>query len=261
MRSLGVYRQWNVPNTKREPSRFTHWKAKFRQVQSLKRVHSLQRQSRNASGTKSPKPTLPKLRLISPTATEKEIRRPTPPLREGGGQGQKKLLKKKAASKSVARSGPSSRKITDVESPLHPPTARQLPRSGFSVGLRASRESSTGSECNGLQQHHDFRPVAPSARRFSLRLSTSPSGVSQADFFCGKLNGITFPYSSGGIHFVAFFAKLLGTKNSMIFAINHPTCKNKTGAKKFLILTNLYRCLQAVSPEDIRRLSAIACGC
>ena len=81
----------------------------------------------------------------------------------------------------------------------------------------------------------------------------------QADFFCGKLNGITFPYSSGGIHFVAFFVKLLGTKNSMIFAINHPTCKNKTEAKKFLILTNLYRCLQAVSPEDIRILTVIAC--
>jgi hypothetical protein len=64
-------------------------------------------------------------------------------------------------------------------------------------------------------------------------LGTSPSGVSQADFFCGKLNGITFPYSSGGIHFVAFFLKLLGMKNSMIFAINHPTCKNKTVAKKF----------------------------
>jgi len=59
--------------------------------------------------------------------------------------------------------------------------------------------------------------------------------------FCGMLNGITFPYSSGGIHFIAFFLKLLGTKNSMIFAINHPTCKNKTEAKKFLILTNLYR--------------------
>jgi hypothetical protein len=55
----------------------------------------------------------------------------------------------------------------------------------------------------------------------------------QADFFCGKLNGITFPHSSGGIHFVAFFLKLLGTKNSMIFAINHPTCKNKNEAKKF----------------------------
>jgi hypothetical protein len=85
-----------------------------------------------------------------------------------------------------------------------------------------------------------------------------PENQRQADFFCGKLNGITFPYSSGGIHFVAFFVKLLGTKNSMIFAINHPTCKNKTEAKKFLILTNLYRCLQAVSPEDIRILSVIA---
>jgi hypothetical protein len=76
--------------------------------------------------------------------------------------------------------------------------------------------------------------------------------VSQADFFCGKLNGITFPYSSGGIHLVAFFLKLLGTKNSMIFAINHPTCKNKTEAKKFSFLTNLYRWEQGVSPEDIQ---------
>ena len=82
-----------------------------------------------------------------------------------------------------------------------------------------------------------------------------PENQRQADFFCGKLNGITFPYSSGGIHFIAFFLKLLGTKNSMIFAINHPTCKNKTGAKKFRILTNLYRCLQAVSPEGV-----IACS-
>jgi hypothetical protein len=66
-----------------------------------------------------------------------------------------------------------------------------------------------------------------------LAMSTSPSGVSQADFFRGTLNGITFPYSSGGIHFAAFFLKLLGTKNSMIFAINHPTCINRTEAKKF----------------------------
>jgi hypothetical protein len=55
----------------------------------------------------------------------------------------------------------------------------------------------------------------------------------QADFFCGKGNGITFPYSSGGTHFVAFFLKPSGVKNSMIFAIKHPTCKNKTEAKKF----------------------------
>jgi hypothetical protein len=44
-----------------------------------------------------------------------------------------------------------------------------------------------------------------------------------ADFFCGKRKGITFPYSSGCIHFVAFFLKPTGTKNSMIFAIHHPT--------------------------------------
>jgi hypothetical protein len=29
----------------------------------------------------------------------------------------------------------------------------------------------------------------------------------------------------------------------MIFAINHPTCKNKIEPKKFSFLTNLYRCL------------------
>ena len=77
----------------------------------------------------------------------------------------------------------------------------------------------------------------------------------QADFFCGKLNGITFPYSSGGIHFVAFFLKLLGTKNSMIFAINHPTCNNKTEVKKFLILTNLYKCPGLIQLDILEILS------
>jgi hypothetical protein len=32
-----------------------------------------------------------------------------------------------------------------------------------------------------------------------------------ADFFCGKPNGISFPYSSDEIRFVAFFLKLVGT--------------------------------------------------
>jgi hypothetical protein len=77
---------------------------------------------------------------------------------------------------------------------------------------------------------------------FRSRPPVYPENQRQADFFCGKRNGITFPYSSGGIHFLAFFMKLLGTKNSMIFAINHPTYKNNTQAKKFLVLTNLYRC-------------------
>ena len=67
----------------------------------------------------------------------------------------------------------------------------------------------------------------------SRKETRHPDKQHQADFFCGKLNGITFPYSSGGIHFFAFFLKLSGTKNSMIFAINHPTSKNKTEAKKF----------------------------
>jgi len=59
----------------------------------------------------------------------------------------------------------------------------------------------------------------------------------QADFFCGKLNGITFPYSPGRIHFVAFLLKVTGTKNSMITAINHPNVgKNKAEARKFSFL-------------------------
>jgi hypothetical protein len=82
-----------------------------------------------------------------------------------------------------------------------------------------------------------------------------PGNERQADFFCGKLNGITFPYSSGGIHFVAFFLKLLGTKNSMIFAINHPTCNNKTEVKKFLILTNLYKCPGLIQLDILEILS------
>ena len=88
-------------------------------------------------------------------------------------------------------------------------------------------------------------------------MSTSPGGVSQADFFCGKLNGITFPYSSGGIHFRAFFLKLPGMKNSMIFAINHPTCKNKTEAKKFWLLTNLYRCHGCAAPRSRDVIAAL----
>src|SRR5260370_13649374 len=104
MRYSGVCRQRNVLNTKEKQSGFTHWKAKFRQAWSVKRVRSLQRQSRNASGTKNPKQTLPKLRRISPTAAEKKIRRTALPIREGSGQSQIKRLKKKAVSK-IARSG------------------------------------------------------------------------------------------------------------------------------------------------------------
>ena len=85
----------------------------------------------------------------------------------------------------------------------------------------------------------------------------------QADFFCGKLNGITFPCSSGGIHFVAFFLKLLRTKNSMIFAINHPTCKNNTEAKKFSFLQNSTNAMSSLQ-HDIEAnkyfASIIACG-
>jgi hypothetical protein len=84
------------------------------------------------------------------------------------------------------------------------------------------------------------------SRRGGLRLRVnaySHTSRRQADFFCGRLNGITSPYCSGRIHFAAFFLKLLGTKNSIIVAIKSPrTCKNKTEATKFSFLTNLYIC-------------------
>jgi hypothetical protein len=57
-----------------------------------------------------------------------------------------------------------------------------------------------------------------------------------ADFFSGTRNSITFPYSSRGIHFVTFFLKLLGTKNSMTFAIKHLVYTNTTAARKFPLL-------------------------
>jgi hypothetical protein len=44
--------------------------------------------------------------------------------------------------------------------------------------------------------------------------------------------------------------KLLRTKNSMILAINHPTCKNQIEAKSSHF-TNLYTGLQADSSKDI----------
>src|SRR5258705_8635842 len=98
MRSLGVSLQRNLLNTKEKQIGFTHWKAKAR---SLKTVRCLQRQSRNASGTKNPKQTLLRLRLISPTAAEKKVRRTALPIREGSGQSQKRHLKKREASKSL----------------------------------------------------------------------------------------------------------------------------------------------------------------
>ncbi len=98
---FGVSLQRNVLNTKEKQIGFTHWKAKFRQARSLKRVRCLQKQSRNASGTKNPKKTLLKLRRISPTAAEKKVRRNALPIREGSEQNQKRPLKKRAASKSL----------------------------------------------------------------------------------------------------------------------------------------------------------------
>jgi hypothetical protein len=87
------------------------------------------------------------------------------------------------------------------------------------------------------------------SRRGGLRLAWkrlfSNATRRQADFFCGKLNGITFPYSSGRVHFVAFLLKLLGTKNSMIFAINHPTLA-KTGLRQES--SDFYKSLQMRLP-------------
>jgi hypothetical protein len=45
----------------------------------------------------------------------------------------------------------------------------------------------------------------------SSQVCPSISRRCQADFLCGKPNGITFPCCSDGIHLVAFFLKLLGT--------------------------------------------------
>ena len=74
------------------------------------------------------------------------------------------------------------------------------------------------------------------SRRGRLRLTCKRLFLTtrrrQADFiFCGKRNGISFPYSSGRIHFVVLFLKLAGTKNSMIIAIHHPTLV-KTGLRQ-----------------------------
>jgi hypothetical protein len=52
MRSSGVCRPQNEQHTTESQSGFTNCKATFRQARSLKRVYSLQRQSRGASGTK-----------------------------------------------------------------------------------------------------------------------------------------------------------------------------------------------------------------
>jgi hypothetical protein len=74
----------------------------------------------------------------------------------------------------------------------------------------------------------------------------------QADFFCGKLNGITFPYSSGRVHFVAFFLKLIDTKNSMIVAINHPTLvKTRLRQKSSYFDKSLHLPFAVMHIEDI----------
>src|SRR5437868_1882383 len=77
--------------------------------------------------------------------------------------------------------------------------------------------------------HLALCPCLRAISRFVNALFSTPMRR-QADFFCGKRKGINFPYSSG---FVAFFLKLLGTKNSMIVAIITPPRKNKAEAKKF----------------------------
>jgi hypothetical protein len=62
---------------------------------------------------------------------------------------------------------------------------------------------------------------------------------------------------------VAFFLKLLGTKNSIIFAINHPTCKNKTEAKKFSFLQNSTNAVSSLQQDiEVNQYCAsiIACG-
>jgi len=63
---FGVSLQRNVLNTKEKQIGFTHWKAKSRQARSLKMVRCLQKQSRNASGTKNPKKDTPQAEAHQP---------------------------------------------------------------------------------------------------------------------------------------------------------------------------------------------------
>jgi hypothetical protein len=101
------------------------------------------------------------------------------------------------------------------------------------------------SECAGrddpwLQSRNSLTDCWIGQFSLSAVMLISATMRSQAGFSRGKLNGIIFPYSSIGIHFVALFLNRLGTKNSMTFAINHPTFKNRSEAKKFSLLTNIY---------------------
>jgi hypothetical protein len=53
-----------------------------------------------------------------------------------------------------------------------------------------------------------------------------------ADLVCGRAKGISFPYSSRGIHLSGFFLKLAGIWNSIIFAIDHLTSNSENEAQK-----------------------------
>src|ERR1700728_3199161 len=88
MRSLVDCHRRNVLNTTGNVSASTTWKSNLRRARAQKKVRSLRRQSRDASGTETPKQTLPKIRRNSLTATEKKIRanRSADPRRKGEGE-------------------------------------------------------------------------------------------------------------------------------------------------------------------------------
>jgi hypothetical protein len=68
---FGVSRTQNRRNTTKTQCVFTNLKVNVRERRPLTTVCSLQRQSTDASGTKIPKQTLPRVRLISHIEGEK----------------------------------------------------------------------------------------------------------------------------------------------------------------------------------------------
>jgi hypothetical protein len=75
-------------------------------------------------------------------------------------------------------------------------------------------------------------------RRCSLRR------VCQADFFCGKLNGMTFPRSSSGIHLDAVFCEAAGHVELNDFRHKAPhSSKRQTSARR-VFQGNNFRSIQ-----------------
>jgi hypothetical protein len=98
MKSLGACRQRSVLHTTKKQSASTNWKLNLRPWRQQKRVGGKQRQIKATSGTKNPKQTRLRVKLVNPTAAGKVIRRTTLRIRQRREKG-KASLRKKAASK------------------------------------------------------------------------------------------------------------------------------------------------------------------